>query len=306
MTSLLLVISGLVSTRVDSRVGWLPTATSAGLPWTYISKFGFKIGNDATVRGEISGLLPTPKSGTYSLAEISSPELLLYCDDEWPGAIDFDARVSAVVSMHDHCEKRAALARERVKLNISADGVASFESKLTHVMRPHVWFVVFADCARARPSAEEALWGPFEIKIEYLQPDGSHLPCDESGLPSLYLICTAAVVAFSGYFWQKLLRHHSATGEIHPVTASLGIVLALQLCSLVLEQIHLWVLEGNGEGVKIFDGMSHVASVLSTGIFTALLVLIGTGPVGSVVMPSRVVMFAVMLLTYKNHGCRPI
>ena len=36
-------------------------------------------------------------------------------------------------------------------------------------------------------------------------------------------------------------------------------------------------MEGNGEGVKIFDGMSHVASVLSSGIFTALLVLIAYG-----------------------------
>ena len=51
----------------------------------------------------------------------------------------------------------------------------------------------------------------------------------------------------------------------------------LQLCSLVLEQLHLGVEMGNGKGIRILDGLSHVSSVFSTGLFTSMLILISYG-----------------------------
>eukprot|EP01048_Picozoa_sp_COSAG05_P024237 COSAG05_NODE_5605_length_1132_cov_1.723136_1_plen_84_part_00 len=77
-----------VAARIDTRSVRLPTEKPAGMPWMYVSKFGFKIGSDATVRGKVSGLLPAAvatarkyvpspggdESGEYDLSEISSPE----------------------------------------------------------------------------------------------------------------------------------------------------------------------------------------------------------------------------------------
>jgi hypothetical protein len=280
------------------------------MPWAYVAKFGFQTGEDSTISGSVMGLLATDVSSgrvippTHgepkkveengeiyaSLEDISEPEILLYCDEEWPIAADFrngdnelyvpaDGVVDRGRSPEMECNARADLARDRIKLRVAADGTAVFEQKLSQYMRPHVWFVVLADCKRLSTEAQEigAVHKDFEVTVTFTQPDGSHLPCDERWMPSLYLLCTAGVVGFSVYFLKTLAHHHAATGEIHPVTAALGLVLSLQLASLMLEQIHLWRLLSSGSGISMFDGLSHLCSLLGTGTMTVLLILISYG-----------------------------
>eukprot|EP01044_Picomonas_judraskeda_P006488 COSAG03_NODE_648_length_6491_cov_7.544118_2_plen_142_part_00 len=116
-----------------------------------------------------------------------------------------------------------------------------------------------------------------ELQLNYLQADGGHLPCDEFGLPALYLLCTIGLMGYAGFYFMQLQRHQSTTGQIHPVTACIGIVLLLQWLAMLFEQAHLWSLESSGKGSSVSNGLSHFLSWLATSFMTAVLVLIGYG-----------------------------
>ena len=126
-------------------------------------------------------------------------------------------------------------------------------------------------------SKTEAFLGPAQVQISYLQTDGGHLPCDEFGLPILYLLCTIGAMGYAVLYFMQLQRHQSTTGQIHPVTACIGIVLLLQWLAMLFEQGHLWSLESSGKGSSFSNGVSHFLSWLATSFMTAVLVLIGYG-----------------------------
>ena len=116
-----------------------------------------------------------------------------------------------------------------------------------------------------------------ELQLNYLQSDGGHLPCDEFGLPALYLLCTVGMMGYAGFYFMQLQHHQSTTGQIHPVTACIGIVLLLQWLAMLFEQVHLWSLESSGKGSSLSNGLSHFLSWLATSFMTAVLVMIGYG-----------------------------
>jgi hypothetical protein len=145
-----------------------------------------------------------------------------------------------------------------------------------------VWFAAVADCSRL-PDAPENKRVPsgivtqHKLQLNYYQPDGSHLPCDEFGLPTLYVMCTIGLMGYAGFYFMQLQHHQSTTGQIHPVTACIGIVLLLQWFAMLFEQVHLWSLESSGKGSNFSNGVSHFLSWLATSFMTAVLVLIGYG-----------------------------
>lgn len=145
-----------------------------------------------------------------------------------------------------------------------------------------MWFAAFCDCSRL-PGAPDEKQVPAEVvskhkvQITYLQTDGGHLPCDEFGLPTLYLFCTLGLMGYAVFYFMQLQRHQSTTGQIHPVTACIGIVLLLQWLAMLFEQVHLWSLESSGKGGSFSNGVSHLLSWLATSFMTAVLVLIGFG-----------------------------
>ncbi len=116
-----------------------------------------------------------------------------------------------------------------------------------------------------------------KVQLNYLQPDGGHLPCDEFGLPFLYMMCTIGMMGYAVFYFMQLQHHQSTTGQIHPVTACIGIVLLLQWLAMLFEQVHLWSLESSGKGSNFSNGVSHFLSWLATSFMTAVLVLIGFG-----------------------------
>ena len=223
------------------------------------------------------------------------PHLLLYCDVEWMDALDMPH------SDYDECVAKSNVAREKRALApegvVPEDGVANFSFQLFQHARPHVWFVVLSDCARLTergdtPGGRWKLTGKggasdlavpagkisrHAVSVDFRQSDGSHLPCDELGLPTLYLLCMVGMLGYAVFFFTQLQRHQATTGSIHPVTACIGIVLLLQFSSMLFEQLHLWSLESSGTGSGFCNGVSHLLSWLATSIMTAMLVLIAHG-----------------------------
>lgn len=221
--------------------GWTPAGTKGG-GWSEITGFEMKC---------VSSALP----------------------HSWSGAVPRSSLPSA----------RARLCG-RSSLRCAADALwlRCALSRIFQHSRPYVWFAVFCDCSRL-PDAPGDRKVPVEVvskhqvELNYLQTDGGHLPCDEFGLPALYLLCTLGVMCYAVFYFMQLQHHQSTTGQIHPVTACIGIVLLLQWFAMVFEQVHLWNLEASGRGSPFSNGVSHFLSWLATSVMTAVLVLISYG-----------------------------
>ena len=278
---------------------------SSKMSWAYMSKFGFAAadepagGGRGTVSGKVTGLIPlwipTSKQGATENKEVAEPRLLLYRDDEWLQARDFrngdnseyEARNgldngpvgNEPRTVETDCFARSELARVNIKLNVSATGVAFFYHNVLQITRPRIWIAVLADCKRTSAAAlkKAPVYTESRVFLNWTQANGSHLPCDERWMPGLGLVCTASLIVFLFVFMRAVVKHHDATGEVHPVPAALGIVFFIQLASLVLEQLHLWQLILAGRGNPMARGLSYLCSLFATAAMTALLTLIGHG-----------------------------
>ncbi|GBG28242.1 Integral membrane protein GPR180 [Hondaea fermentalgiana] len=176
-----------------------------------------------------------------------------------------------------------------------------FTWTIKHEVRTYGWYIVIADCRgfengddrveddeeardlasgskkRRRRRLKKNL---FRYTFELYNPDGDHLPADERGLPTLYLLTTAAM---GGYLWysssayQRKTGHGMVVGPSHAVIKGLAFAYVFQIISMVLEIIHLFSYSYNGHGVFVFDLMSESTEALSQLIMSFLLLCLGNG-----------------------------
>lgn len=132
------------------------------------------------------------------------------------------------------------------------------------------------------------------VKVSYLGPDARHLGVDEQWLPTLFFCLTGGLSLFCGNFY-GVLRKRQKEGGVPLILQILMASLVLMLCSLVLEQLHLYSLEASGSGINFFDELSHLLSWLSNAVLTVTFTMIAHGWTTTSPRPLEV-------LAFEGHG----
>ncbi|KAH9261455.1 hypothetical protein BASA81_000099 [Batrachochytrium salamandrivorans] len=262
---LLAVLAGfvLVESKTVSGTFQLTAGDFTSGPEYEISKFSFVVG-----KGQIRGEFKYQDPQTW----MTSPALYLFRDESWS---DYHKALT--------CEDKATFAFKAIligkptqshmkllKRQLDAPALASLEQDTDGLMkwkfswefdteeRTTGWFLIAADCALEQFNAEVP---KMHYEIELLNPDNTHLPADEFGLPKLYLVTFVFLILYSVklvLFDMQSKRPDGDREKIQLVVYLLFFSYFALTASLGSELAHLFVYKQNGRGVYLFDLMSDV------------------------------------------------
>jgi hypothetical protein len=131
-------------------------------------------------------------------------------------------------------------------------------------IRPHFWFVVYADsttCQSSPPLTNEVI----EFEMEFLNPDWSgtandHFGDDLRGLLLFYCLLVLLYIAGLSLYAHQVWITISKGGPMHEM---LTLAMGLHFISAILMLIHLWRYSSNGEGIPMFSVLSEVLEMLA-------------------------------------------
>jgi hypothetical protein len=258
---LLLVAPAATVAKTVSGVFLLESGDLTHGPEHEIAKFSFAIGH-----GKVEGRFRFADPHTW----MTSPALYLFRDEVWEQYHSVPA-----------CDDKMVFAHKAIPIGVETRSHTDVikrkvDEKATHTEtvqlpdgrtewrfvwefetteRTHGWFLVAADCALEQFNAKVS---PMEYRVSLLNPDDTHLPADEFGLPKLYLVVFCVLSAGAAWGVSLVRANRKETGgKVHLVVWLLCAAYVLQISSVLAELVHLWFYKSNGTGLFVMDLLSE-------------------------------------------------
>mmetsp|Transcript_5992 Transcript_5992/g.10373 ORF Transcript_5992/g.10373 Transcript_5992/m.10373 type:complete len:503 (+) Transcript_5992:280-1788(+) len=265
-------------------------ALSSYVTEQYISKFSFSKGAVGTIQGNFSAL-GGEKGGSYFDRRPHDLRILLLDDEAWPEYYEKSFTKHGLGSL---CVERLQLAtwQQRITPQMRATYGGNgrkfdsgeepfFTMKVPHEnrKRTHFWYAVVADCYLEEYDAHPPA---VHFDIRFLNGK-SHLPADESGLPTIFSLVLLATAAFGLFTINLLTSQYKQLGQVHLIVVLLGLAVFLQTVSHSSELAHLVVFMMNGKGLRwrhtVFaaDFMAQAALGASELLIEFLLITLAFG-----------------------------
>jgi len=227
----------------------------------YISKFSFSEAQDGHIRGNFT--VVDTKRGSYYDKRPHDLRVLLFDDEAWPRYYDAAFTKQGLGSL---CIERMRMAS--FQLYISPTGAQHWGEPFFSMdipankktKRSHFWYAVLSDCYLEEYDAHPP---PLHYNITFLN-GGSHLPADETGLPTVYFVVLLGTLAFGGFVTNLLRQQYKVVGQVHLIVLLLAGAVVAQTWSHTCELLHLIVYISNGKGLRwrhTFFALDFVAQV---------------------------------------------
>ncbi|KAL4096051.1 hypothetical protein PRIC1_009416 [Phytophthora ramorum] len=181
----------------------------------------------------------------------------------------------------------------------------SFSVDIHEHLRPRFWYVALARCVpggdKYKPSFAEITETNFRkyyfsswYNIHMTQGDGSELPVQQQGMPTIYAVMTA--VAGAAAAAQMVAVRGMRSESFHPITRILTLVVLLFFLCNALLFIHFTTYQFNGYGVPFFKYAAKIAEVFVRVGTLLLAMLIAKGwTISSVALDGQIKLSCVML-----------
>ncbi|KAJ9450321.1 hypothetical protein DIPPA_26028 [Diplonema papillatum] len=287
----LLAVAGLVSGKNVKGTFQLTAGDEHSGPEFEIAKFSFAVGD-----GKIKG---TIRYDTNDMNWHTSPALYLFNDDQWdayhkaPACMDKVEVAHTVVQIGSTSDEKAGGRRQRSTMNYgykklanSKDTTASvrmlpnnkvewrFEWKINHAERTKGWFLIAADCALEQFNTKVA---PMTYDITLLNPSNDQLPANEHWLPTMYILVIIVCCVHIGYCLNVVSTTVENSKRIHLIVKLFALAYGMQVLSLLMELMHLFIYSINGRGIWILDFASEITEGFCSLIISFVLICLACG-----------------------------
>eukprot|EP00241_Pyramimonas_parkeae_P001725 CAMPEP_0114252500 /NCGR_PEP_ID=MMETSP0058-20121206/15870_1 /TAXON_ID=36894 /ORGANISM="Pyramimonas parkeae, CCMP726" /LENGTH=495 /DNA_ID=CAMNT_0001366439 /DNA_START=41 /DNA_END=1528 /DNA_ORIENTATION=+ len=246
LTALIHIPEHSYAKRVEGELGLSSYVTEQ-----YITKFSFSKGRVGQIHGNFSHLAG---GASYFDRKPHDLRILLLDDDAWPKYYDGSFTKHGLGSL---CVERIRMATWQQRITPGMRGGRAHAFGLTEASftmtipkenrkRTHFWYAVLADCYLEEYDAH-----PPEVHFDITFKNGeTHLPADEMGLPTVYVLVLIGTSLF-GVFVVNLLRvQYKQVGQVHLIVLLLGGAVLLQSVSHFCELMHLVTFMTNGKGLR--------------------------------------------------------
>ena len=225
-------------------------------PWKSVTDFGLDVGSgNYTIRVRLS----TPLKDRTSKLEI---QLGLYLGVQWNEDL-----------IGKTCEERVKQARKLINIELpgNTDWSAPIEGKLTQKSQPYVWHFVFSDCSRQLGTRK------IRYELSVMNPGNSHFSVEMQGVKTIYgcLMIILLIGLLTNIY--SLIKFSKDDEEIQAPAIWLNFSIVFQILGVVFFYFHLYIYEGDGEGISVFNFFGEAFTLISSLSITTLLIIIAGG-----------------------------
>jgi hypothetical protein len=212
-----------------------------------------------------------------------------------------------------HCDCNCKVSPKHTKgvFNVTATNSPhvtpfSFNVDIHEHLRPRFWYVALARCVPGgdtyKPSFAEITESNFRkyyfsawYNIHMTQRDGSELPVQQQGMPTIYAVMTA-VAGAAAAAQLVAVRGMTRSESFHPIMRILTLVVLFFFLCNVLLFVHFTTYEFNGVGVPFFKYAAKITEVFVRVGTLLLAMLIAKGwTINSVELDGQIKLSCVIL-----------
>eukprot|EP00731_Ephydatia_muelleri_P030155 Em0021g678a len=143
----------------------------------------------------------------------------------------------------------------------------SGQQQFSQWIRPHFWFVVYADpftCGTEEPATNHVI----EYTLVFLNPDSNQMATDhfgeeQRGLLTFYCILLVVYIAGVALYVHTVWRTIKKRGPMHETLKMLSVAMGLHFASTLLMFLYLWSFSFDGEGLQFLETFSALLEELA-------------------------------------------
>ncbi|KAK1948318.1 Transmembrane protein 145 [Phytophthora citrophthora] len=182
----------------------------------------------------------------------------------------------------------------------------TFSVDIHEHLRPRFWYVALARCVpggdQYKPSFAEITEANFRkyyfsswFSIHMTQGDGSELPVQQQGMPTIYAVMTA-VAGVAAAAQLVAVRSMTRSESFHPIMRILTLVVVFFFLCNALLCIHFTIYESNGLGVPFFKYAANITEVfVRVGTLLLAMVIAKGWTINSVALDGQIQLSCVIL-----------
>jgi hypothetical protein len=256
IVSVLLLLLALVcvQTHAATYTGSLTVANS----WRFLGKFAYSTGTgtaDIKFVPSVRKNFVLPKIKPKKLP--GNAKMALFIDTDWDEihndkTLTCEQKLSRAKSIKQFSKAKQAPQQQEL----------TFDFKVSQSIRPHVWFIVLANCEAENLPVRDKQGIQLDYVLRFEDSDGSHFGYDEGGLYEIHLILLFAWVGFLMKGLHEITELRKRGREITPLLIVFACASVTYWLSLFTEVIHLHIYQDDGVG-------SPVCNMLSTLLLLA-------------------------------------